>query len=74
VGFGVLHTHVIAFYVEYDLCVDMHIHYDPCSLYVKYVRKRQGLSPGAIYQSAKQSTPLIMFILRDKMQVINSQL
>jgi len=47
----------------------MRIHYDPRSSSLMYFMKRQGLSPGAIYQSADESTPSLMFIKLTPLQV-----
>ena len=48
--------------VQYNPRADMRIHYDPRRSYLNYVRWRQGLSPGAIYQSADESAFLVMCI------------
>jgi hypothetical protein len=61
---GLLHGHDFIFpNEEYDPRADMRINYGPRSSRVTFM-KRQGLSPGEIYRSADESTPLIMFICK----------
>ena len=61
---GVSHCHAIVFYPQggYDPCADMWICYDPHLSYLKYAMKRQGLSPGAVYQSAVESTLTVTIV------------
>jgi len=64
-GRGLLHIHTIKFYPreEYNPRADMRIHYDPRPLYLNYLRRRQGLSRGAIYRSAQESVSLVMYVM-----------
>jgi len=63
-GQGMPHTHMISFnlYGGYDPRADMHIHYDPRRSYLNYLRRRQGLPPGAIYRSVDEGAPVVMCI------------